>query len=104
MKVDYAGAVLDNLMVPKHKIYFCQVINEHLLVRDFLSRIINTQVELCPVCDQGTETHDHFFATVPSQSRWELKLTSGWGPFVGLALWLRYIAGDVAGMMISKTE
>ncbi|KAF4349634.1 hypothetical protein F8388_003662 [Cannabis sativa] len=63
LKVDYAGAVWDNLIVLKHMFIYWQVVNKHLLTRDYLSRIINIQVELCPICDQEVESHDHLFCS-----------------------------------------
>ncbi|KAF4396323.1 hypothetical protein G4B88_019123 [Cannabis sativa] len=59
VKVDYASASWDKLIVPKHKFIFWQILNSQLLTRDYLNRIIAIQSVLCPVCEAEVETHDH---------------------------------------------
>uniref|UniRef100_A0A803QRF1 Reverse transcriptase zinc-binding domain-containing protein n=1 Tax=Cannabis sativa TaxID=3483 RepID=A0A803QRF1_CANSA len=62
-KVDYARAVWDKRIVPKHRFLSSQIANTQLLPRDFLSQIMTISRTLCPVCEVEFETHDHLFFT-----------------------------------------
>uniref|UniRef100_A0A803PLK1 Reverse transcriptase domain-containing protein n=1 Tax=Cannabis sativa TaxID=3483 RepID=A0A803PLK1_CANSA len=62
-KVDYARAVWDKLIVPKHRFLFWQIGNTQLLTKDFLSQIMTISSALCPVCEVELETHEHLFFT-----------------------------------------
>uniref|UniRef100_A0A803NW52 DUF4283 domain-containing protein n=1 Tax=Cannabis sativa TaxID=3483 RepID=A0A803NW52_CANSA len=60
-KVPYATNVWHKLIVPKHRFIYWQVINEHLLTRDILSRFLPIASDLCVVCDMDPESHNHIF-------------------------------------------
>ncbi|KAF4357844.1 hypothetical protein G4B88_027021 [Cannabis sativa] len=56
-----ATAIWDTLVIPKHRFIFWQIVNSHLLTRDYLHHIMVTPNNLCPVCEAEVETHDHIF-------------------------------------------
>ncbi|XP_062119661.1 uncharacterized protein LOC133834159 [Humulus lupulus] len=60
-EVQYASAVWHRLCVPKHRFISWQVINEHLLTRDNLGKILELATYLCPVCECVNESHQHLF-------------------------------------------
>ncbi|KAF4400617.1 hypothetical protein G4B88_023025 [Cannabis sativa] len=60
-KVQYSKGIWDNLLLPKHRFVYWQIINTQLLTRDFLSKFILIQSTLCPVCDSEEESHEHIF-------------------------------------------
>ncbi|KAM6602310.1 hypothetical protein CsatA_021919 [Cannabis sativa] len=60
-KIDYAATVWHKFVIPKHRFIFWQIINEHLLTRDHLSRFMTIPSDLCVVCERDVETHNHLF-------------------------------------------
>ncbi|KAF4346630.1 hypothetical protein G4B88_030128 [Cannabis sativa] len=57
--IDYAATVWHNFIIPKHRFIFLKIINEQLLNRDHLSRILTS--DLCVVCENALESHNHLF-------------------------------------------
>uniref|UniRef100_A0A803QHW6 Reverse transcriptase zinc-binding domain-containing protein n=1 Tax=Cannabis sativa TaxID=3483 RepID=A0A803QHW6_CANSA len=62
-KADYARAVWDKLIMPKHRFLYWKIANTQLLTRDFLSQFMTISSTLCPVCEVEFETHDHLLFT-----------------------------------------
>uniref|UniRef100_A0A803QC82 Reverse transcriptase domain-containing protein n=1 Tax=Cannabis sativa TaxID=3483 RepID=A0A803QC82_CANSA len=60
-KVPYATNVWHKIIVPKHRFIYWQIINEHLLTQDILSRFLPIASGLCVVCDIDPESHNHIF-------------------------------------------
>ncbi|XP_060972430.1 uncharacterized protein LOC133038329 [Cannabis sativa] len=60
-EVWYAKAIWDRLIIPKHRFIYWQACNLQLLTGDNLESIFPIQSNLCPVCDQEKETHNHLF-------------------------------------------
>ncbi|KAF4346910.1 hypothetical protein G4B88_018818 [Cannabis sativa] len=49
IKVDFARAIWDKLVVPNHRFIFWQIANSQLLTQDYLQRIMAIPSHLCPV-------------------------------------------------------
>ncbi|XP_062080485.1 uncharacterized protein LOC133785250 [Humulus lupulus] len=60
-KVHYASAIWHRLCVPKHRFISWQAMNDHLLTRDHLGKIMELASYYCPVCESVIETHQHLF-------------------------------------------
>ncbi|KAF4394513.1 hypothetical protein F8388_020338 [Cannabis sativa] len=60
-KVQYSRGIWDNLLLPKHRFVYWQIINTQLLTRDFLSKFLPLQSTLCLLCDSEEESHEHVF-------------------------------------------
>ncbi|XP_062118956.1 uncharacterized protein LOC133832662 [Humulus lupulus] len=60
--VKYHHFVWNRMSVPKHRFITWQAMNDKLLTRDHLQRVLMHQdCFLCPVCGQAEENHDHLF-------------------------------------------
>ncbi|KAF4390097.1 hypothetical protein G4B88_005015 [Cannabis sativa] len=57
----YSAIVWHKLLVPKHKFIYWQIINDQLLTRDHLSRFFSIPSNLCAVCENAQESHNHLF-------------------------------------------
>uniref|UniRef100_A0A803Q6X3 Reverse transcriptase zinc-binding domain-containing protein n=1 Tax=Cannabis sativa TaxID=3483 RepID=A0A803Q6X3_CANSA len=58
-KAEYVRAIWDNLLLPKHRFFYWQIVNSQLITRDFLCKLVPLKNTMCPVCEIEFETHDH---------------------------------------------
>uniref|UniRef100_A0A803NWR8 Reverse transcriptase zinc-binding domain-containing protein n=1 Tax=Cannabis sativa TaxID=3483 RepID=A0A803NWR8_CANSA len=80
-KVQYSKGIWDNLLLPKHRFVYWQIINTQLLTRDFLSKFLPLQSTLCPVCDSEEESHEHIFYRCIFTKRVQLEVNSWLGNY-----------------------
>ncbi|XP_062089766.1 uncharacterized protein LOC133796312 [Humulus lupulus] len=61
-QVKYQHFVWNRMSVPKSRFIIWQAVNDNLLTRDHLHRVLmHLDCYLCPVCGQIEENHDHLF-------------------------------------------
>ncbi|XP_062119126.1 uncharacterized protein LOC133832860 [Humulus lupulus] len=84
-EVQYASAIWHRLCVPKHRFISWQVINEHLLTRDNLGKIMELATYLCPVCDSVNESHQHLFFDCSFTKKLQQEVSS-WSGYKGWPL------------------
>ncbi|KAF4392186.1 hypothetical protein G4B88_026175 [Cannabis sativa] len=60
-RVDYARNIWDRLILPKHRFIGWQIVNDQLLTRDNISKIMSIPSDSCPVCCMEKESHHHLF-------------------------------------------
>ncbi|KAF4393111.1 hypothetical protein F8388_012620 [Cannabis sativa] len=58
---EYAPTIWHKICVPKHRFICWQAINDHLLTRDHLSRVMEIVNKNCHVCEMHPESHNHVF-------------------------------------------
>ncbi|XP_062080395.1 uncharacterized protein LOC133785155 [Humulus lupulus] len=84
-EVQYASAVWHRLCVPKHRFISWQVINDHLLTRDNLGKIMELTTYLCLVCECINESHQHLFFYCSFTKKLQQEVSS-WSGFQGWPL------------------
>ncbi|XP_062106076.1 uncharacterized protein LOC133817538 [Humulus lupulus] len=84
-EVQYASAVWHHLCVPKHRFISWQMINDHLLTRDKLGKILELPSYLCPVCECFNESHQHLFFDCSFTKNLQ-QAVSSWSGFQGWPL------------------
>ncbi|XP_062075636.1 uncharacterized protein LOC133779733 [Humulus lupulus] len=61
-QIKYHHFVWNRMSVPKHRFIIWQVVNDNLLTRDHLQKVLqHLDSSLCPVCCQLEESHEHLF-------------------------------------------
>ncbi|KAF4392663.1 hypothetical protein F8388_003083 [Cannabis sativa] len=98
-KVPYATNVWHKLVVPKHRFIYWQIINEHLLTRDILSRFLPIASGLCVVCDMALESHNHIFIDCIFAKKL-INRVEGWS---GVLNWPSYLS-DFHQIKPAKTD
>ncbi|XP_062075678.1 uncharacterized protein LOC133779782 [Humulus lupulus] len=105
--VKYHSFVWNRMSVPKHRFITWQAVNDKLLTRDHLHRVLmHLDSFLCPVCELAEENHEHlFFDCCFSQQvvqqvqdwigcNWPLKF-SGW------TRWIEDMRRDVKAAIVA---
>uniref|UniRef100_A0A803QN61 Reverse transcriptase zinc-binding domain-containing protein n=1 Tax=Cannabis sativa TaxID=3483 RepID=A0A803QN61_CANSA len=82
-KVDYTSQIWHKMCIPKHRFIGWQAINNQLLARDHISKIMPIPDVLCPVCLDDKETHAHIFMDCP----YTLKVVTDVSKWLGRLDW-----------------
>ncbi|XP_062103754.1 uncharacterized protein LOC133814862 [Humulus lupulus] len=80
--VQYASAIWHHLCVSKHRFISWKAMNDHLLTRDHLGKIMELASYYFPVCESVIETHQHLFFYFTFTKK-ILQDVSSWSGFSG---------------------
>ncbi|KAF4404136.1 hypothetical protein G4B88_014592 [Cannabis sativa] len=101
---DDARNIWNRLILAKHRFVGWQIVNEQLLTRDKISKIMPIPTDMCPVCCTVMETHTHVFTICCHTQRVIQEVMSWCGVFCwpnNINLWLSRPSNNLSDRILN---
>ncbi|KAF4374709.1 hypothetical protein F8388_020230 [Cannabis sativa] len=101
---DDARNIWNRLILAKHRFVGWQIVNEQLLTRDKISKIMPIPTDMCPVCCTVMETHMHVFTICCHMQRVIQEVMSWCGVFCwpnNINLWLSRPSNNLSDRILN---